>query len=920
MDIKKDVSKDMTEILIVEDSPTQAEQLTYILDQHGYKVLAANNGRQALSLVDKHNPALVITDIVMPEIDGYELCRRIKSLKDKQDIPVILLTSLSSAEDVLDGLECGADNFITKPYDEEYLLLHVEQVIANRKLFKNERVRVGLEIMFGGKRRFVTADQQQMLTLLISTYEEAVRKNSELVKTRNMYKELSENLGDIVKERTAALNDEIDVRKKAEICIGKLNRIYSMLSNINQAIVRIREPQMLFREVCRIGVEESGLKLACIELIDPSTGKVKTVASAGIADDYFEKAHIAHGDKVQENDAIGYILHSGKHFVWYDTGKKTYPAPWHEDALRIGIHSLAAFPLKVSGQVRGVFKLYAAEAGFFNDEELDLFDELAMDISFAMEFAEKEAERKLATKQLIDSETRYRRLFESAKDGILILDSITGVVVDVNPFLVELIGYSKEQLLEKHLWEIGIFKDIVKSKESFIELQEKKYIRYENLPLERSDGRKIDVEFVSNLYLVNGGEVIQCNIRDITERKLAENKLRESEDKHKKLEDQLRQSQKLEAIGQLSSGIAHDFNNLLGGIMGHAELLKMTLDHESPLMRHPKVIISSCEKASDLTRQLLAFARKAPVELQKINLNAFLKQFVELMGRTIDQRIEIVTTIQEQPTFIYGDRNQLENALLNIVINARDAMPEGGKLYITKETADLNSNTLPNEHDKVAAGAYVRISIADTGIGMSNEVKDHIFEPFFTTKEVGKGTGLGLASVYGCIKQHNGYIAVESQEGKGAQFDLYFPIVTPDEPVAAIQKKEVLLRGEGMLLVVDDEPMYHDILTEMFGSLGYNVQCCNSGAEAVEYFREHKLNKLVVILDMNMPKMTGLQCFRYLKEINPAVQVIISSGYGESRDRENLQKEGVRMFVQKPYKTAEMSMKIAELMQAQIAM
>ena len=205
MNIKKDVSKDMTEILIVEDSPTQAEQLTYILDQHGYKVLAANNGRQALSLTDKHNPTLVITDIVMPEMDGYELCRQIKSLKNKQDIPVILLTSLSSAEDVLDGLECGADNFITKPYDEDYLLMHVEQIIANRKLFKNERVRVGLEIIFGGKRRFVTADQQQMLTLLISTYEEAVRKNSELVKTQNMYKVLSEHLGDIVKERTAAL-------------------------------------------------------------------------------------------------------------------------------------------------------------------------------------------------------------------------------------------------------------------------------------------------------------------------------------------------------------------------------------------------------------------------------------------------------------------------------------------------------------------------------------------------------------------------------------------------------------------------------------------------------------------------------------------------------------------------------------------
>jgi DNA-binding response OmpR family regulator len=216
MNAEKNIPEDTREILIVEDSPTQAEVLKYLLEQHGYSVLAAGSGREALSLLDKHKPALVISDIVMPEMDGYELCRRTKSANSKQDIPVILLTSLSNAEDVLDGLECGADNFITKPYNEEYLVAHVEQIIASRKLFKNERVRVGLEIMFGGKRRFITADQQQMLTLLISTYEEAVRKNAELAKTQNMYKLLNERLEDIVEERTAALTNEVAERKQAE--------------------------------------------------------------------------------------------------------------------------------------------------------------------------------------------------------------------------------------------------------------------------------------------------------------------------------------------------------------------------------------------------------------------------------------------------------------------------------------------------------------------------------------------------------------------------------------------------------------------------------------------------------------------------------------------------------------------------------
>jgi PAS domain S-box-containing protein len=393
---------------------------------------------------------------------------------------------------------------------------------------------------------------------------------------------------------------------------------------------------------------------------------------------------------------------------------------------------------------------------------------------------------------------------------------------------------------------------------------------------------------------------------DITERKQAE-------EKQKKLEDQLRQSQKLEAIGQLSSGVAHDFNNLLGGIMGHAELLKMELNPESPLLRHPEVIISSCVKAADLTRQLLSFARKAPVELQKVDLNAFLKQVVGLMDRTIDRRIEIVTDIQEQPAFISGDRNQLENALLNIAINARDAMPEGGHLCITLKTCDLNKCALADEHFDIMEGAYARISIADTGTGMSKEIKERIFEPFFTTKEVGKGTGLGLASVYGCVKQHNGYIAVESKEGKGTRFDLYFPQITSAGAAAGAEQNARFVRGKGTLLVVDDEPVYHEILTKIFTGLGYEVRCCAGGTEAVEYYREHASGIAVVILDMNMPKMNGLHCFMRFKEINPNVQVIVSSGYGENRDREAMQAEGVRMFVQKPYKAVELSMKIAEL-------
>jgi CheY-like chemotaxis protein len=294
-------------------------------------------------------------------------------------------------------------------------------------------------------------------------------------------------------------------------------------------------------------------------------------------------------------------------------------------------------------------------------------------------------------------------------------------------------------------------------------------------------------------------------------------------------------------------------------------------------------------------------------------MNTFIKQVVGLMERTIDRRIEIAVNVQKEPAFISGDLNQLENTLLNIAINARDAMPEGGRLSITSETVDLDEDALANEHFKVVKGPYIRIIVEDTGTGMSKVTKDRIFEPFFTTKEVGKGTGLGLASVYGCVKQHNGYITVDSHLGIGTQFNIYLPEIKSTNKIDGKKEDATLVSGKGALLVVDDEPVFSEVLKEIFGGIGYTVHCCANGAEAVAFYNERNSEIQVVILDMNMPKMNGLHCFRRLKEINANVKVIVSTGYGDNKDRATMQNEGVRTFVQKPYRAAELAKKIAEL-------
>jgi PAS domain S-box-containing protein len=527
-------------------------------------------------------------------------------------------------------------------------------------------------------------------------------------------------------------------------------------------------------------------------------------------------------------------------------------------------------------------------------KEPNFFDKLPRIIRHALDAIAKEKELARSEMARRNSEAKYRELYQGMLDGFVVVD-MAGKIIESNQAFCNMLGYSAEEI--RGLSYINLTPEKWHAFEKYIvenQILQRGYSNVYEKEYRRKDGTVFPIELRTVLLKDNAGNPsgMWGIIRDITERKQAE-------EKQKKLEEQIRQSQKLEAIGQLSSGVAHDFNNLLGGIMGHAELLKMHLSEGSDLLRHTGSIISSCVKAADLTKQLLTFARKAPVELQKIDMNTFIKQVVGLMERTIDRRIEIAV-----------------NALLNIAINARDAMPEGGRLSITSETVDLDEDALANEHFKVVKGPYIRIIVEDTGTGMSKAIKDRIFEPFFTTKEVGKGTGLGLASVYGCVKQHNGYITVDSHLGIGTQFNFFFPAIKSAGPIASVKEEEALIPGKGALLVVDDEPVYHEVLNQLFSGLGYTVHCCANGPDAVAFYREHSATIDVVILDMNMPKMNGLHCFWRLKEINANVKVIVATGYGENKDRATMQNEGVRAFVQKPYRAAELAKKIAELMGA----
>jgi two-component system, cell cycle sensor histidine kinase and response regulator CckA len=634
---------------------------------------------------------------------------------------------------------------------------------------------------------------------------------------------------------------------------------------------------------------------------------------------------------------------------------------------------------------------------------------------------------------LVASEMRYRRLFESARDGILILDADTGVVVDVNPFLVELLGFSRETFLGKTLWELGFFGDIVANLDSFAELKREKYVRYDDKPLRAKDGRRIDVEFVSNVYGVNGQAVIQCNVRDITDRKRSAEALRahqllltESQrlghigswfwemtgpfqwseeayriygvspdtfiptpealvnlihpddrpgmeswlracatgDEHEleyriiwpdgtvrtlmgrgeavgsignrpaymagtvqdvtlrmraeaervKLEAQLRQAHKMESVGRLAGGVAHDFNNMLLVILGYTELALEGLDPTRPLHGDLLAIRTAAKRSADLTSQLLAFARKQTIVPRVLDLNAIVEPMLTMLRRLIGEDLELVWRPANNAWPVEMDPTQIDQVLANLCVNARDAISGVGRVTIATANAALD-DAYCAAHPGFTPGDYLRLTVTDDGCGMDEETRAHLFEPFFTTKAAGKGTGLGLATVYGIVKQNQGFIDVDSEPGIGTTFRIYLPRHSdPGGPARILEAVGQLSRGHETILVVEDDPAVLKLTVRMLSELGYTVVAAQSPGEAIRLAGECAADIHIMITDVIMPGMNGPDLATALVALSPQLKCLFVSGYtADVITHRGVLTEGVH-FLQKPFAIGDLAAKVRKVL------
>ncbi len=522
----------------------------------------------------------------------------------------------------------------------------------------------------------------------------------------------------------------------------------------------------------------------------------------------------------------------------------------------------------------------------------------------AQEFDEHPDNRKTETRSaqsIRTSELSYRRLFEAARDGILILDVGTGCITDVNPYLFKLLGFSRAEMIGKTVGELSPFKDIEANQVMLERLQAKGYVHYDNLPLETKDGLKIAVEFVSNVYQAGDKKVIQCNVRDITERR--------------KLEAMLVESQKMEALGQLASGIAHDFNNMLSVIMGYSELLKFGLVEESAMQEHNRQIWLAAERAAQLTAQLLVFSRKQVVQPVELDFNFVVREVEDMLRRMVDEKIELKIDLDQDAGHVLADAGYMGQVLMNLVVNARDAMPTGGRVTIATRRVTLDKKYAEGHLD-VMPGEYVLLSVSDTGCGMTEAVKARVFEAFYTTKDAGKGTGLGLATCQTIVKQSNGHITLESEVGKGTTFKIYFPRITPG---AATESRSSLAmplpRGTESILVVEDETAVRNLASTVLQAHGYKVVLAANGAEGLRAAHSHAGAPFqLVITDVIMPVMGGQAMAEWLKTTDPELKILFTSGYiHEAIERSGVLEKGVD-FLPKPYSPATLCHKVREML------
>lgn len=813
-----------------------------------------------------------------------------------------------------------------------------------------------------------------------------------------------------------AMVTDITQQKKDQFQIQKLIRTHAVLSDINQMIVRERDRQTIMDAACKIAIDQGEFGLAWIGIFDPENQRIRVAAQSLAEGNNPSTLRSFLGDRGNGGQLVHKAFETGQHVVCDNILTDPRCADWRDAAAVLGYASMISMPLSVDGNTIGTFNLYAYQADFFDEAEIRLMDELAIDVGFALYVCNREQERQTANQRLIESEQRFRELADTIEECFWIADIANDHMLYVSPAYEKLWGLSCQSLYEnpdswryaihpedrervlaakadrsttggrqieyritrpngQERWirdwayvaeggpdgtvrEIGVARDVTEQRIAEQELiRREEYfrlllenasdlitvvsttgtIRYQSPSGQKALGFKAEEMVGSNLFdyihkddvqvaraafeemmnrtdkqspveyrfkhrdgswrllesvgqsieYTSEKDIIVVNSRDVTETR--------------QLESQYRQSQKMEAIGQLAGGVAHDFNNILAAIMMQVELVAIELRDKYETCYGLQDITSYASKAADLTRQLLLFSRRQVMRLRYLDLNEVVTSLSRMLDRIIGEDVEMELKLHPKPLIVRGDAGMLDQILMNLTVNARDAMKNGGVI-----TIETGAETIqPSQQGEAQAGSYVWISVSDSGGGISADVLPHVFEPFFSTKELGKGTGLGLATVFGIVQQHGGDI-VASNCDMGACFKVRLPAQKAEFDTRLAEAPALpSTGGTETILLVEDDKSVQKLSFELLKHSGYQVLRCSSGPEALELWRKTGTTIDLLFTDLVMPGgMTGSELAAQLKEQNPRLKVVYCSGYSPDQAGKDLKLKRGEVFVQKPFQAA----------------
>ncbi|MDO8794850.1 MAG: response regulator [Vicinamibacterales bacterium] len=807
-------------ILAVDDTPESLALLVRTLTTAGYQVRPADSGELALAAVAANPPDLILLDVHMKGVDGLEVCRRLKAHEETSHIPIILISAFADVKDRVTGLQLGAADYITKPFQTEELLSRVMTHLSLR------RANVSLERQAAALRQ--ANDQMQ----------------SELVERRQVEDELHQSLERVERSRRTMLST-LEDQRQAEAALRQRER-------------SLEEAQ----RVAHLGSWERVLK----------TGEITWSEELHHIYGLDLKLPIPHFEDLRQfytteswarlQAAVGKALQSG--------------APFEFDAEIV----------RTDGTV--IWATIRGEVVHDATGQMVGIRGTTLDIT-----ARKRAEGTLRLQSAA---------LNAAANAIFITD-IHGTIVWVNPAFTALSGYSAEEAIGKNPRDLiksdghdqSFFKDLW---DTILAGQ----VWHGEVTNRRKDGRLYSEDQTITPVKDERGEITHFIAieRDLTEQR--------------RLEARFLQAQKMETVGRLAGGISHDFNNLLTVINGTAEMALAQLRADDPLRTDLEEIHRAGDRAAAMTRQLLAFSRQQIMMPAIVNLSTLVGNMQTMLQRLIDEDVIPMIVSRGDVGNVRADPGQLEQVILNLAVNARDAMPHGGTLTCETHNVELDE-AFAAAHAGVPPGPYVMLAVSDTGVGMDEATRTRIFEPFFTTKGLGQGTGLGLSTVYGIVKQSGGSIEVDSELGRGTTFRIYLPrvgeVAPPDQPITT----ESIAPGDETILLVEDERALRLVATRILTKAGYNVLAAGTGEEALLVLERHDGPVQLLLTDVVLPGISGRELANRLAEAHPEIKVLYTSGYTDDAIlRRGVLDKGTH-FIAKPYTVAALTRKVRDVLE-----